>query len=169
MTTKHYLTAILIFALIFLSAFSGKAQNSSDIIRAEKTIWGGYTYFKDNEMISFDQVKRLIAENEKAYNLLKDSRGLRINSYMVAFVGGGCVGYALAEFAILGNMINRPVVFSVLGAGVALIGIGIGLDAAANKKLKTAITIYNQSKRENNHANLYVGFSPNGVNMRLNF
>jgi hypothetical protein len=59
--------------------------------------------------------------------------------------------------------------YSMLIAGTGLIGISIGFEIVANIKLEAAVELYNKSQRENNNANLNIGFSPNGVNLRLNF
>ena len=171
MNPKHYVTSIVIIALIFLSVFSVKAQKKSDTIRIEKSGLG-YVYYKNNVMLNFKQVMDLTKENKKAYRLMEQSTNMRTGAYIFAVAGGGFLGYSLGYAlgrAISGNPINKPVFFSMLGAGAVFTGIGIAFDVGANNKAKAGVELFNQSKKQMNNTNLDVGFSPNGVNLRLNF
>ena len=171
MNTKPYLTAILFFAAIFLSGFSGSAQNSADTIRIEKNGLG-YMYSKDNVTLYVKQIRALTASNPEARKLLEEYDYRRISSYGLAILGGGCIGWALGDVigsSMYGNPIHKPVFFSLLGAGAVFMGGAIASDAIANHRLKAAVVLYNKSQRENNNTKLDLGFSPNGVNLRLNF
>jgi hypothetical protein len=171
MNTKHYLTTILILPTIFLFCFSSHAQNSSDTIRIEKKGLG-YVYYKDDVMVNYKQALQLTASNVDAFRLLEKSNSLRNAGYVFATAGGGCVGYSLGYVlgtVMVGNTINQPLFFSMLGAGAVFIGIGIGFEVGANNKAKEGITVFNNAIKQSNNANLGLGFSPNGVNLRLNF
>jgi Na+/H+ antiporter NhaC len=56
-----------------------------------------------------------------------------------------------------------------LGAGVALIAIGIGFEVRANNRAKEGVAVYNNSIKQKSNANLDLGFSPNGVILKLSF
>jgi len=171
MTPKHYFAAIIIIALIFLSGFSGKAQNSSDTIRIVKSGLG-YLYYQDDVTLNFKQVMALTKENKKACRLMEQATNMRGAAYVFAAFGGGFAGYALGYAlgcAMYGNPMNQPLFFIMLGAGAAFIGIGVAFEAGANNKVKAGVELFNQSKKQTNNPNLGLNFSPNGVNLRLNF
>lgn len=171
MTLKSYLSAILLFTVIALSVFSANAQNSSDTIRIVKKGLG-YVFYKDDVVVNYKQALQLTASNVEAFRLLEKSNSMRNAGYIFAAVGGGCVGYSLGYalgLAMFGNTMNKPLFFSVLGAGAVLIGVGIGFEVGANNKAKEAISIFNNAIKQSSNANLDLGFSPGGVILRLSF
>jgi hypothetical protein len=96
----------------------------------------------------------------------------RAGAQIFGVIGGGCLGFALGEVivaAIFGKTINKPLFLSMAGAGSVLLGIGIACDVESNKKTKEGIDAYNNSLKQKNNTNLNLGFSPNRVNIRLNF
>ena len=173
MHTKHYFTTILIFATILLFCFSTHAQNNSDIDTIRIVKKGlGYVYYKDNEMLNFKQLLSITSSNLEAFRLIEKSNSVRNVGYVFAIAGGGCVGYSLGYAlgnAMFGNTMNKGLFFSTLGAGVALIGIGIGFEVSANNKAKAGIDLFNNAIKQSSNTNLDLGFSSGGVMLRMNF
>ena len=171
MNTRSYFSTVLIFTTVFLFCFSSHAQNSSDTIRIVKKGLG-YVFYKDDVIVNYKQALQLTASNTEAFRLLEKSNNMRNVGYVFAATGGGCVGYSLGYalgLALFGNTMNKPLFFSVLGAGAVLIGVGVGFEVGANNKAKEAIGIFNNTIRQNNKTNLDLGFSSGGVMLRLNF
>ena len=171
MSTKHHLTTILIFVAIFLSCFSSNAQNSSDLIRAEKRGLG-YIYYKDSVALNFNQVMQLTKSNPAAFKLMEEAKTMRTSSYIFGIPGGFALGYALGHAlgcAMVGKKINSVIFYSTLGTGAVLVFVSIGLEIGANNKAKEAIAVFNNAIKQKNNANLDLGFSPGGVMLRLSF
>ena len=171
MNTKSYLTTFLIFIPVFLFCFSSNAQNSSDTIRiARKGL--GTVYYHDTKELTFKQAKALTKDNQAAYRLMQKADTMRVASYALGIVGGVALGFSLGHAigrVMVGNTINKPLFFSMLGAGVVFIGISIGCEVGANNNAKEAVAIFNNAIKQSNNANLDLGFSPGGVMLRLNF
>jgi len=171
MNTKHHLTTILIFVAIFLSDFSGNAQHSSDTIRMVKKT-NGYFYYVKNVALSKWEVMQLLNKNDNAYKLMVKSDNLRNASRVFGVVGsigvGVSLGYALGS-AISSNPLETKVFIPCLLAGAALMGFGIAFEIGANNKAKEGVAIYNNAIKQKSVTNLDVGFSINGMSLRLNF
>jgi len=171
MNTKHNLSAFLIIAFILLSSFASHAQNSSDTIRMEKRGLG-YVCYKDNEMLNFTQLVHLTSSNSETAKLLRASKNMQVGAYIFGCLGSGFMGYSLGYAlgtAMGGNTLNKTLFFSMLGTGAVCVGIGIGFEVGANKKVKQGVDIYNNAIKQKSSTNLDLGFSTNGVSLRLNF
>ena len=171
MNSKHNLSAFLIIAFILLSSFASHAQNSSDTIRMEKRGLG-YVCYKDNEMLNFTQLVHLTSSNSETAKLLRASKNMQVGAYVFGCFGGGFMGYSLGYAlgtAMNGNTLNKTLFFSMLGAGAVFAGIGIGFEVGANNKVKEGVEIYNKSIKQKNNTSLDLGFSSNGMGLRLNF
>jgi len=171
MHTKHYLTTILIFATIFLCCFSAKSQNNLDTIRIEKSVIG-FDYYNNNNMLNFYQLLNLSKKNEEAHKLMRNAFSFHIAS--VCFTSAGCffLGYSAGYVigcAIKKDLVDMNTFLPFLGAGVGLIGIGIGFELGANNKAKEGVAVYNKSIKQQTNTNLDLGIYPNGMMFRLNF
>ena len=171
MNIKHYLTAILIFATIFLSGISIKAQDSMATI----TIKGrgfGYAYYQNGKSLNMAQLAEITRDTKEAFKYIIKADNYKIAGIAFGAVGGGCVGYSLGY--LLGcSMVGQPVElkkflpFLVAGAGGVVCS--IAFDAGSKDKVRQGVEIYNNSIKQKNNANLDVGFSPNGLMLQLNF
>jgi phosphoribosylformylglycinamidine (FGAM) synthase-like amidotransferase family enzyme len=172
MNPKTYLPTFLIFAVIFLSTFSVNAQNSSDTIQMRNTGLGGKAYYKDNVKLNFSEVMQLTRSNPEAYKFMDKASTMRIGSYIFGIPGGFVFGFALGHGlgrTMLGNPINKTLFYSMLGAGAALIGVGIGFEIGAKSNVKKGVAVFNNVIRQKNSANLDLGFSSNGIFLKFNF
>ena len=168
MNTKHYFTAILIFAAIVLSGFSVQAQNDADMI----TIAKKGVYYQNEKQVNFKQLMTLTQGNKEVYGYMVKAQNMNAAAIGFGIVGGGCLGFSLGYAlgaAMFGNPKNKPLFFSLLGAGAVLTGIGIAFDVGANNKVKEGISIYNQFIKQRNSTNINLGFSTNGASLQLNF
>jgi hypothetical protein len=171
MNPKHHFTAILFFAILFLSCLSVKSQNSADTIRiVEDEI--DIDYFLNQKRLSYKLLMDLTKENRAAYKIIDEAYSLHKMSIFFDCAGGLLVGYAAGYAigkAIVGNIFNLKVFLPILGTGIALTSIGIGFEAGATKKAKKGVAVYNQSIKQKNNANLNLGFYPNGMALKMNF
>ena len=93
MSTKHFLTTILIFAAV-LFCYSSNAQDRTDTIHMVKRNTGRYLYYQNNIELSKKQVMNLLNENNTAIKLMEKSNNLNIAAYCFAIPGGFCIGYS---------------------------------------------------------------------------
>jgi len=69
----------------------------------------------------------------------------------------------------VGKPINKNIFYPTLGAGAALIFIGICFEIGANNKAIEGIAVYNNAIKQKNSTSLDLGFSPGGVMLKLSF
>jgi hypothetical protein len=167
MNHQHNLLAFLLF-IAMLFCFSGKAQTGSDTITIAESWFFGDKYYQNDVKMNLAQLVGISKCNPEVYRLIQKAQYLNLAAYCFTVPGGICVGFALGH-AIVTNRINKPLFYSFIGAGIALIGVGIGFDLGAKKNIKQGIAIYNKTIKQNNNANIDLGLSANGVNLRLNF
>ncbi|MCL2311988.1 MAG: hypothetical protein FWC41_05810 [Firmicutes bacterium] len=171
MNIKHSLTAFLIFIAIFLSGFSSNAQNGSDTVTIVKRGAGVNYYYQEGNLLKFNQLMDLTKANEIAYGLMQQAYNLRIASICFYITGGISFGFSLGYFIIgaIFDNIKTSILIPSLGAGVGLL-IGGGICGLfANTKILKGVKVFNNSIRQNNNASLDLGFSSNGVMLRLSF
>jgi len=118
MNVRHYLTAILIFSVIFLSVFSVHAQNqnSSDEIRIVSS-GIGYAFYQNNKKLSMGQLANVTQENAEAHRYIIKAVNRDFASVVFGVAGGGCVGFSLGYAlgaAIRGNPLNMKMFLPVL-------------------------------------------------------
>lgn len=169
----HKLATYFFFATFFLLHFFVKSQNNSDTISMIKKD-GRFLYYKNDVVLSKEQLKNLLIENNTiAFYLMEQSNNRRVTSCIFGFAGGVSLGYSfvylLDRLQNKKNM-NPKLFYPFLGAGLGLIVIGIDFGISANNKAREAIAAYNRSKRQkNNSTSLNLGFSPGGVLLKLDF
>ena len=172
MNPKLYLTSILIFITICLFNFSVKSQNNSDSTIRMVNKGLGYDYYQGNVMLSFKQVMYLTKSNPEAFKLMIRSDNMRSASIFFGFVGGVSLGYSagymLGRF-MTGRTFEEKIFYPILGAGAALIFIGIGFSAGATDNARKGIAVFNNGIKQSNNANFDLGFYPGGAMLRLNF
>ena len=114
----------------------------------------------------------LSADNPVAHKLMKDAYTLHVFSICVSSVGGFLLGYSAGyaiRCAVKKNQVDMKIFIPILGVGIGVTGIGIGFELWANGKTNKGILIFNNSVKQKNNSNLNLGFSPNGMALRLNF
>jgi len=170
MNTKRYLSTILIFVIFFFTDFSAKSQNDSNTIRVASRGLGS-VYYKDNVMLTLNQVKQVTYSTPEAYLLMVKSSNMQVASYIFGCAGGFSLGFSIGH--ALGSLANRNfnsrLFYSTLIAGLGSISIGIAFEIASHNKAKQGIAIYNNAIKQKNSTNLDLGFSPNGLLLKLNF
>jgi hypothetical protein len=171
MNPKHILSAFLFFVVIFLSGFSGNAQNSSDTITVVER-WVGTDYYLNNTPLKITNLFHIVRENREAYNMMQKAQKQQVASYFFAIPGGFCVGFSLGYglACLIKRMpLEKKIFFPSLGVGVVFTGIGIAFDVSANKNIRNGVEIYNYSKKQTTNTNLNLGLTRNGMMIQLNF
>ena len=171
MKPKIYLPTILTFAIILLSVFTAKSQNISDTIRIERNAIG-VDYYQNDKILNFEQLMDLSVNNQVAHKLMKNAYDLHVFSVAFSSVGGFMIGFS-AGYAIgctlIDNIVNMKLFLHILGAGVGLTGIGISFEVWANNKAKKGVAVFNNEIKNKNNTSFDVGFSTNGMVIRLIF
>ena len=132
----------------------------------------GVDYFQNNKMLNFSQLMDLSASNPAAHKLMKDAHTLYISSICFNAAGGFLLGYSAGyaiRCAVKKNQVNMKKFIPILGAGVGVIGIGIGFELWSNNKTNKGVLILNNAVKQKNSTNVNLGFSPNGMALKLNF
>jgi len=164
-------TFILILAAIFLSCFSGAAQNNSETLTIVKK--GLETeYYQGGRLLNLNQLMEVIKGNSVAYTFIKQADDLNNTSTFFYIIGSGAlgfsVGYAIGQ-AIVGNLVNLKVLIPTLGAGSAFIACGITCKITSNNKIQKGIWVYNNSLLQKTATNVDLSISPTGFSLKLSF
>jgi hypothetical protein len=155
----------IIFIAFFVWAFSGAyAQTASDSIETQKT--NGTIFLQHGKTLTPKELKEIVKVNPEASEELKIASGNLGAGMAFAYVGGFMIGWPIGT-AIGGG---KPA-WAMAGAGVVLAAISIPFATAANRHTKNAVKIYNNGIKQISHnkTNLNLGFSGNGIGVRLSF
>jgi len=171
MKPKIYFPAILIFTVLLLSGFSAKSQNISDTIRIERNAIG-IDYCQNDKVLNFKQLMKISANNQVAHKLMKNAYDLHVFSVAFSSVGSFMLGFS-AGYAIgctlIDNIVNMKLFLPFLCAGAGLTGIGISFEVWANNKARKGVAVFNNEIKNKNNTSFDVGFSTNGMVIRLIF
>jgi len=171
MNLKRNLSTFFIFVAIFISTLLVNAQNSADTIEMRYSGFGK-AYYKDNIKLSLSEMTQLTQSIPKAYKLINQAHAMRVGSYFFSIPGGAALGFALGHGlgrSMVGAPINKPLFFSMLGAGAVFLGIGIGFEVGANNKLREGVAIFNNNVKQSKNANLNIDLLHTGMTLKLNF
>lgn len=111
-----------------------------DTIDVQKKI-GGYRYMKNGQKLNNNELLDTFSTYPLAFNEAKRSRSNSLFANILAFSGGILVGW-YAGSQINGQSNDNQV--GLLAAGGGLIAISIPLSLKSNKKMKTAVDLYNK-------------------------
>jgi hypothetical protein len=100
---------------------------------------------------------------------MRQGNNLRVASICLYTPAAFFLGFSVGYIIITGPDFNKNISFISLGAGAGLLIAGGICELVSNAKILKGVKIFNHSKIQNNHTNLDLGFSPNGVILRLNF
>lgn len=119
--------------------------------------------------LSFNEVKQQVkATNEPAFDVLQSAQSGRAIAAGLGFAGGALIGYPLG-MALAGGKAE----WVLAGAGIALVAISVPVNAAANKKAREAISVYNEGigavVAHRIQPQCIVGFTGNGIGLTLKF
>ena len=158
--TFFILCALLIFAC---QTFS---QVATDTIQIKQGL--GPVFMLKDKALRPVQMLEIMKDNTEAYNEMKIARKNLIVGNIIGGIGGFMFGWQLGG-AVAGTKINGPML--LIGAG--LTGVSIPFSIAYSKHAKKAVKIYNKSKEQkrvtSNSLEMNLGFSLNGVGMRVTF
>jgi hypothetical protein len=111
-----------------------------DTIDVQKT-FGGYRYMKNGQKLNSKELLNTLSIYPLAFNEAKVAKSNSICANILAFSGGILVGWYIGS-QINGQSNDNQV--GLLAAGGGLIGISIPLSLKSNKKMKTAVDLYNK-------------------------
>ena len=145
------ITLVLVFSMV---AGTVSAQE----LRVEKS-----KFYDGERLLKVSEYVELLKTNPEAYNLgLKAKSGYNAGN-VLGFIGGFMIGWPLGT-ALGGGDPN----WALLGAGGAVLAVGIPIQSSATKKLKKATEIYNGVSSEPT-ARLNLRFQGTGAGIVFSF
>ncbi|GAK93469.1 hypothetical protein JCM19298_2188 [Nonlabens ulvanivorans] len=128
----------------------------------KKVSIGGYNYQLGDDFLNISDLNKVLESNEEAHRLFYDARQYRGISQLLGFTGGALIGYQLGK-VIAGKNFNN--VQGFLGAG--LIAIAIPINIRQNKKIDTAVDIYNSGLTDSGDIPTQLSFISTGTSIGL--
>ena len=153
---------IITLILFFVSLNLVHAQK----IESEK-IFGGYKFTRNENTLNLRDLSRIMEDTPEAKDLIKKAKTTTVFTSILAFAGGGLIGWPIGE-AIGGGDPN----WALAGIGAGLVAVAIPLASSANKKTKEAVDIYNSSlerQTTNFKPELNILATGNGLGLSLRF
>lgn len=153
---------LFIFIITFFSSVSTNAQKIE-----MKKVFGGYTFSQEGKFINHNQIQEIVKNNKEALDLVNSAKSNQNWGVILGTAGGALVGFPIGT-AIGGGDPE----WALAGAGAALILVAIPIVNGYNKKMKSAIDIYNaeqvsfQSKFQPSFA---VNFKGTGIGISMSF
>lgn len=125
-----------------------------------------YKYYIGNRSLSNSELSGLLSLNQLAYAKYKKAQASNGGAMVFGFIGGALIGWPIGT-AIGGG--NPNWYLAAAGGGFILLSIPFSLDAREN--LHSAIDIYNEGLNKTSYVKpkVFLGFSQNGVGIRLVF
>ena len=157
---KHF-NFIVFFVFAVTAAFS---QTAADSIETKSPY--GTIYLQHGKTLTAKELKEIVMVNPEASEEMKLASGNLTAGLAFAYVGGFMVGWPIVT-AIGGG---KPE-WAMAGVGAALLAISFPFGGAATRHTKNAVKIYNNGIKELSHhnVNLDLGFSGNGVGIKMSF
>ena len=172
--TKKVICLIIIMALIFLVPFLAYSQNDSTAIKIQSKEFG-IAFSQNGKTVRIGELMDITKTNEEAYKFILKSSSLDVASVFLGIVGGGCLGFSIGYgigYFLSGYKVSMKVLLPILGVGVGSTICGFVFSAMSADHARRGVEIYNNAlkQRHNTSSNsLDIGFSPNGVAMKVNF
>ena len=172
--TKKLICLIIIMELIFLAPFLAYSQNDSTAIYIKGKGFG-FVFSQNGKTVKIVELMAITKTNKEAYKFITKSNSLDVASVFFGTVGGLCLGFSIGYgigSLISGNKVSMKTFLPIIGVGVAFTVCGIVFRAMSTDNARRGIEIYNNALKQRHNTsgnNLDIGFSPNGVVMKLNF
>lgn len=131
----------LSIAIVLLSSLDISAQS----IEAHK-VFGGYKFEQDGKLLNLNELVTIMSENNNTSKLMKEAKSSLGMAQVISFIGGGLMGYPLGQSLGGGNP-N----WNLAGIGALITAIAIPISSGANKKMKSAVDIYNDGLNQTSH------------------
>jgi len=151
----------LIIALTTITICSGQK------IEMEK-VFGGYKITQNGNQMTMKSLVKTMESNQEAFDLIKKAKSSNTIASILAFSGGGLIGWPLGT-ALGGGKAN----WALAGIGAGLVAITIPISSGINKKLKQSVELYNSSLNSTSFNNFKPQFeiigNKNGVGLLMNF
>lgn len=144
------------------------AQTDSRAMEVKSSFWG-LKVSQNGEQISLREAQRLMEPVPDAFAAMKKARSQYAIANILSFGGGAAAGYTAATAL----SVNGEKSHILIGAGVAvgLLGVAIPIATSSTRNINRAVKSYNDAlgygRQQSFH--LCVGFSENGLGLRVNF
>lgn len=141
-------------------------NNNLSKIETETSFWRGRTYWQENKMLTSKELEAILRGANK--DVEQSLQKYKFNSGMgkgFIILGGGLAISSL----LLQDKAETSDNLLLMGAGFGVTG--FILMAIGNKRIKTAVSLYNQSLKQAslNNFDLKFGLSQNGIGLSLTF
>jgi hypothetical protein len=161
---------VLLFAVLF-SVTSLYSQNDSLIVSASDTVTItktglGYSYSRNGNPLTLNDISSLVKMNSAANSSFKAAKGISTFANILGGAGGYCIGYPLGT-ALAGGQAN----WNLLYIGAGLVAVALPIVGLAEKKLKQAMELYNQSVHQTSSIQyeLKLKLDPSGFGLCMTF
>lgn len=148
---------IALFLLLLIAGNHSTFSQNNQIL----AIQNGKFYNGTTKITLKDFVEKMRTNNE-AYKIAREAKDTLPIAYIFSFSGGVMIGWPIGT-ALAGEVPNWKLSWGGLGAIV----IGLVIESSANKKLKTAMDIYNSQSKTSSH--LKMGLNRNGFGLSYIF
>ncbi len=125
------------------------------------------TYVHNKMKLANRDILRIVSENEQAYELVKKGQTLQGIALVPALVGGGAMGWGLAE-----AFTTSDPSWGLLGAGIGLITVAIVLENEGHDKIRAGVDLYNEgleAKAMSQKPKFDLAFTGTGLGLRMTF
>jgi len=129
------LVFIAVFMQVCAAAFS---QDSETPITVNKTFLGNAYYLRD-EPLTVARLGEVLKVDPAAYRYYKQAKTYNIVGSVFSGIGGGCLGWALAN-VIFGGEGTKEI--ALVGCGA--IAVAIPFSVVAENKMSRAVNLYNE-------------------------
>lgn len=142
-------------------------ESENDSIIIKNGALGGQSYYLNSKRLSAAQLSTMMKPNEQAFKYINTGRTLNTFGNILGVAGGFMVGYTLGR-AMVGGEINWTI--PLIGAG--LVVVSLPLNASGNKKIRSAVELYNQGLGKTSFLNKTqwkLACTNNGIGIVVNF
>ena len=157
---------LLSVSLLLLGICNVYSQSSNEPIIIDKALLGYHYYHGDRELITVNQVKAVVANDQLALEEVKKATAPEVFSYIFAIAGGFMIGWEIGALAF-----NKSNPYVLIG-GVGLVGVAFGFSAIVNSHVKKGVQIYNSNLETTAHSsNIKVDFGivRGGIGLTMTF
>lgn len=154
--------SLILLTLLVVSSLTINAQKIEI-----KKVFGGYTFSQNEKNLTVKQMQEVMKSNQQAFDLVTSAKTNQIWGTILGTAGGALVGFPIGT-AIGGGDPE----WALAGAGVALIVASIPIVNGFNKKMKSAVELYNAGLPQvssNFQPEINLNFKGLGLGISMNF
>jgi hypothetical protein len=161
---KQLLCLLLLWNSFLTEGFCQRAQDSFYV---KKNFFTGMQVYQGVQRLNIGAAADAMQANPEAYQLMKSAQKNRTWSTITSIVGGALIGYPLGT-SLAGAETNWTPAY----IGGAVVIVSAVLNAAFEKKTRTAVEVYNnglRSKAYRSAPQLHLNFGGTNIGLALKF